>query len=690
MAPQTGLLVGVDSFVQKPVMSSENRIPVRIRIDTAKLPDLDVHVLRDRDWQSLPRSQVGSTEPCVYWPGVLPTFAIRDLRVTSEEHRVRLASMARLAANIAVPEIEVSNNPADHEKEFTLPAVSLPETPASIVNSAAEDSIRGAITMAVWAVPRIDPWMDVLVASLTLDAKKLTTAVKAVDASWWRFPPWAQSAQSDLRSKTTSTGAQERLWLAAIQAFEIHKCLRPSEIAEQITKIFLRGNDCPDERLLIQDWLRTTQKVLRADTSISHGNWTSMPVGLAIQMVLARPEPARFRTWLCDEEISLPPSVAWSAAALCGLFHGFRKLDTSFRGPPLQQEVLAIQALRMCSESTVSHWPDMTEDEATWRREFDKFVLSWAGREFVTKRQKERGRWFMSDFRDPAVKRDAVAVAKRFNWPCVSRIVRLDSGHRTWDGPGSLQSMDKKLNVTGSIRLRLSPDDLVEQEVDHRSFLKMVTIKPGRLPAPPRSAIQVKSIDKIPGFKMLPDIISEAEEERIISEIDHSEWSSELQRRVQHYGWRYDYKLKQVDSTMRIGKLPEWAEMMAQRLFKSGYLLEIPDQVIVNEYVRDQGISPHIDNPSSFADGIATISLLETWEMDFRKRGSKVKVTQRLERRSATILTGDARYQWTHGISKRKTEPASQLHNDKKARVPRGRRVSLTFRKVIRRGVQPH
>ena len=49
-------------------------------------------------------------------------------------------------------------------------------------------------------------------------------------------------------------------------------------------------------------------------------------------------------------------------------------------------------------------------------------------------------------------------------------------------------------------------------------------------------------------------------------------------------------------------------------------------------------------------------------------------VTLRLDRRSAAILTGDARYRWTHEIPKRKNEPG---------RVARGRRLSLTFRKVL-------
>ena len=81
------------------------------------------------------------------------------------------------------------------------------------------------------------------------------------------------------------------------------------------------------------------------------------------------------------------------------------------------------------------------------------------------------------------------------------------------------------------------------------------------------------------------------------------------------------------------------------------------------------------------------ISLLESWEMVFRNQGGRGKRKEilRLERRSATIMAKEARYQWSHEIPKRKTEPAvSSTGNEKKRRrVKRERRLSLTFRKVL-------
>ena len=199
-------------------------------------------------------------------------------------------------------------------------------------------------------------------------------------------------------------------------------------------------------------------------------------------------------------------------------------------------------------------------------------------------------------------------------------------------------------------------------------------------PVPPNAAARRSQADPdVPGLRYVPDFISPEEEDRLIERIDGCEWLTDLKRNVQHYGWRYDYTARHVDSSMRLGRLPDWADSIGQRLVTEELLSTPPDQVIVNEYKANQGISRHVDSPG-FADGIATISLLESWEMVFRQRGTQeLKVSRRLERRSAMVLTGPARYDWTHEIPPRKTEsdPSSGQ------RLKRKRRISLTFRRVI-------
>ena len=185
----------------------------------------------------------------------------------------------------------------------------------------------------------------------------------------------------------------------------------------------------------------------------------------------------------------------------------------------------------------------------------------------------------------------------------------------------------------------------------------------------------------VPGLAYVPDFLDEDRERHLIDWIDRQEWSTEIKRRVQHYGWRYDYRARKVDASMRLGPLPQELAELAERLFKENLVPQIPDQVIVNEYEANQGITPHID-VTRFADGIATISLLESWEMVFHAPRGKEKVPRTLERRSVAIMHGEARYRWKHEIRKRGSEPALDEGGKRRKRK---RRISLTFRKVLSR-----
>jgi alkylated DNA repair dioxygenase AlkB len=179
--------------------------------------------------------------------------------------------------------------------------------------------------------------------------------------------------------------------------------------------------------------------------------------------------------------------------------------------------------------------------------------------------------------------------------------------------------------------------------------------------------------DNVPGLTYVEGFLTEADESKLVGLIDAGEWSNELKRRVQQFGWQYDYKSRELDSSMRLGPLPDWALALAHQLRDKGLLPHTPDQVIVNEYLRNQGIAKHIDCVPCFADGIAMVSLLESWEMVFRHKGGQVKVKKILERGSVAIMSGQARYEWSHEIA-----PRYQDSNGK----ARHRRISITLRKV--------
>ncbi|UPT65180.1 MAG: alpha-ketoglutarate-dependent dioxygenase AlkB [Sphingobacteriales bacterium JAD_PAG50586_3] len=92
-------------------------------------------------------------------------------------------------------------------------------------------------------------------------------------------------------------------------------------------------------------------------------------------------------------------------------------------------------------------------------------------------------------------------------------------------------------------------------------------------------------IAKISGLQYVENYLTRQEHDEILNAIDAAQWINDIKRRVQHYGFKYDYKARRIDYSMKIGDLPEWAQKVAVRLYRDGYFDVIPDQVIVNEYM---------------------------------------------------------------------------------------------------------
>ena len=181
----------------------------------------------------------------------------------------------------------------------------------------------------------------------------------------------------------------------------------------------------------------------------------------------------------------------------------------------------------------------------------------------------------------------------------------------------------------------------------------------------------------IPGLTYLPNYLSAAEQDGLLAVIDQGVWITDLKRRVQHFGYVYDYKKRQLDPSMYLGALPEWAQTLAERLHADGFAPAVPDQVIVNEYQPGQGIAPHVDCVPCFGDTIFSISLGSPCVMDFTPLKGAGAVPLLLEPCSLVVMQGESRYQWKHAIAPRKRDMI-----DGKV-IERQRRVSLTLRKVI-------
>ncbi len=176
------------------------------------------------------------------------------------------------------------------------------------------------------------------------------------------------------------------------------------------------------------------------------------------------------------------------------------------------------------------------------------------------------------------------------------------------------------------------------------------------------------------GLRYLPGFIQQYEAKDLVAYIDAQVWDTGMKRRVQHYGWLYDYKASRVSPESFLGPLPDVFVKMSNKICAEiGEAVNF-DQVIVNEYVPGQGISAHVDCVPCFGPVIAAISLGSTCEMLFQNMATKAKLSLFLEPLSLLVLAGEVRRAWSHAI------PARRSDVFRGARLARNRRISLTLR----------
>jgi hypothetical protein len=104
-------------------------------------------------------------------------------------------------------------------------------------------------------------------------------------------------------------------------------------------------------------------------------------------------------------------------------------------------------------------------------------------------------------------------------------------------------------------------------------------------------------------------------------------------------------------------------------------------QAIMNLYHPGEGITPHVDLPTRYADGILGLSLLSSTVLDFYLAG-EWKYSLRLRPGDIYILSGAARNDWEHGIEGRMEDTVMGEEGEGDRTVRRGTRISLTLRRM--------
>lgn len=686
------ITLGVNSVIESPYAPELTKVAVWF--DQNKLPALDMEYWERDGWQkSPPAARSGAA---VSWHGPLPLFAVAHFTVESPEIRAHLLAMVRNFADIEIPPqpIKVGAAPA-----IPAPAAS-PALPSSVTPPAHWDSLRGAASMAIATVPTIGPWLQHLCDSLSCN--EAVSAEEDVHAPWLHAALWDQQ-------QATNTATTLPLWRAICAQLAAPRLLsnwRPEQI---LNDVCMRARELGESDEVLDRLSDSTMLLLRDRGTIETTGLLDNTVALVFQLILLRPTPARFLTWKEDWR-AIPPGAWWTGAILSGYLSGYKGLPLSMRGSAASRLQIALRTWKRHSRESIAAWDTACSDKVDWKVNNGNVLISTSKELLAEHRLSARGQWYAADFTDSSVQAEATGLARSLCPHNLQQQITIAPGEYKTDGSAKIKLDSKKscLIVSKPLVLPISDGIIIDEHLHTTAFRRWLAdaSMPFKLPRPSASGAAMavleqaaspanspkengskpgqqrrtkkseEQADAPQGLTIHENFIDERLESELIRTIDQLPWDATMARRVQHYGWQYDYKARRIDRSSYLGELPDWAAHLAERLLGAGLVADLPDQVIVNEYRGMQGISKHIDCPSCFTGPVVTISLCETWEMVFTKKtamNTELKHRAMLPRRSATVLDGESRSIWSHEIAKKKTDQG----------YPRGRRVSITFRKVL-------
>ncbi|ETV81296.1 hypothetical protein H257_05856 [Aphanomyces astaci] len=248
-----------------------------------------------------------------------------------------------------------------------------------------------------------------------------------------------------------------------------------------------------------------------------------------------------------------------------------------------------------------------------------------------------------------------------------SRKTAIVEFERVKDAQVAKQALDDSGAVFHGKKFHVEPAMLRKAFEDECSF--------NRVPNYDSARRQVDPATFVPGLLVYNDFITPEQETLLLAELDKAEWKNDVRaRQVQHFGYVFNYKTQKCDASTPLEDMPPFCRSLIDTMPPT--FDGVPDQITANEYLPGQGISAHIDTHSAFTGSIGTLSLGHASVMEFRHPEDGRCETFLLEPRALYIMTGASRYQWTHCVHPRLFDVVDG------AKVPRRRRVSITFRKL--------
>jgi alkylated DNA repair dioxygenase AlkB len=162
------------------------------------------------------------------------------------------------------------------------------------------------------------------------------------------------------------------------------------------------------------------------------------------------------------------------------------------------------------------------------------------------------------------------------------------------------------------------------------------------------------------GLSLHGEFITPDEEQALIARFSAVSNPNATQRDKNRQSVRRYGSNKSYNSYMVSNEIPDYLQVLCDRLLAMQLLETAPDSVSINEYLKGQTIHAHVDSKAS-GRVITVLSLQSPATMPFERELRTFSI--KLPPRSVVQLRGEIRTLWTHAISP----------------VP-GRRYSLVFR----------
>jgi alkylated DNA repair dioxygenase AlkB len=166
-----------------------------------------------------------------------------------------------------------------------------------------------------------------------------------------------------------------------------------------------------------------------------------------------------------------------------------------------------------------------------------------------------------------------------------------------------------------------------------------------------------------PGFRVLQGFV-QVEEQRAIERWILSNFDWEERRRG---------PLPPCEQYPGDGPIPPWAGALGGRMVAMGIFPRPPDHVLLRRYDRGRGVRPHIDR-EAYGPMVAGLTLGSSRMFHLTCPGARSRLEVLLFPGDLYVLTGAARYRWTHSI------PAALEDEFRGAMFPRTGGFSVTWR----------